>query len=569
MASKKRKTITKTELTKRFPYLTDKLIKAYLPEPVSLVRQNNSLIPVWEINEVMEICSGNRELKDRMEKNRHSVQTNRDLHLAYQAFVSRFTPFDKFHYAEKLDRKFILHIGPTNSGKTYTALEALKNAGSGVYLGPLRLMALEVFDKLNCSGKPCSLLTGEESIPVPCSDFMASTVEMADFQKQYDIAVIDEAQMISDPHRGARWFDAICQINAKTVHICLAPEGEQIITDILRYINAPYEISYHKRLAPLEVRKQLSGLKDILPGDAIIAFSREKVLGIAAAIKYMGYEPAIIYGGLPPKSRRLEVADYISGKKNIIVATDAIGMGLSLPIRRIVFADIKKFDGQRRRTLTNSEVKQIAGRAGRFGIFDKGEVTSFKNIRYISEALQNGYIPPKKIRISFPGEEAVASDYPLKELLLEWQRLPRENWFERENMENAMKLLSIFPGKIRKTDKETLYKLITVPVDPDKTYIAGYWKQCAEAVLADRDIPVPNFGMNSLQRCEMQYKALDLYKIMCSRFDRKNFCESFQEEVIQRISILLQEPDSRFRLEKSLTENYPETAETVIPDSAA
>lgn len=560
MSAKKKPFITKTELLKMFPWMTDYLFRTYLPPVLFFARGKNKMIPAWNREEVLEICRNDKNLQEERDKIRRDTQLNQDLQMAYQAFVSRFTPFEKFHYAEKLDRNFILHVGPTNSGKTYTALEALKGADSGVYLGPLRLMALEVFDKLNTVDIPCSLLTGEESIPIPYADFVASTVEMADFQKLYDVAVIDEAQMIRDSRRGAHWFDAICQINAKTVHVCLAPEAENLIVELMKSIDAPYEIIYHKRLAPLFVGKQMTGFDDILPGDAIIAFSRQKVLGIAAAMRVRGFSPAVIYGGLPPRSRRMEVEDYAAGRKNIIVATDAIGMGLSLPIRRIVFAEVRKFDGQQRRVLTPSEIKQIAGRAGRFGIYDHGEVTSFRHNGYISEALRQKDLPIEKLRISFPGDEAIASGYPMTQLLEEWQRLPKDGWFERENMGNAYKLLKIFPGKQKRTDRQMIYKLITCPVDTDRAYMVSYWKQCAEAVLADMDIPVPNFGMNSLENCEMQYRALDLYKIMCLRFDKKNYCEDFQDEVIQRISVLLQNAKNRLLLVESLQQPEEELA---------
>ena len=557
MSEKNRSIITKTELCRKFPWMTDHLIETYLPKIQIPGVKDRKHMSAWDRKKVLEIIRTDENLKEERKQIRLATQRNLDLRLEYQSFVSRFTPYEKFHYAEKLDRNFILHIGPTNSGKTYRALEALKNAGSGVYLGPLRLMALEVFDKLNDAGIPCSLLTGEENISVPCADFTASTVEMAEYERRYDAAVIDEAQMISDPRRGSHWFDAVCRINAKTVHICLAPEAENLMVGLMEAFDAPYEIVYHKRLTPLSVTRQLTGLADILPGDAIIAFSREKVLGIAAAMKVRGFEPAIIYGGLPPRSRRIEVEDYISGRKNIIVATDAIGMGLSLPIRRIVFSEIKKFDGFRKRMLTSSEIKQIAGRAGRFGIFDRGEVTSFHGIKYIADALQQDSAAIEKVRISFPGNEAVESPYPLQELLVEWQRLPRDDWYDRENMEDAQKLLRIFPGKLKTIDKETIYRLITCPIDMERKYMTDYWVKCTEAVLADKDIPVPNFGLNSLQTCEQQYKALDLYKIMCARFNRENHCENFQEEVIRRISILLQSSKSRFQIKTPVPEQQP------------
>ena len=96
----------------------------------------------------------------------------------------------------------------------------------------------------------------------------------------------------------------------------------------------------------------------------------------------------------------MEVEDYISGKKDIIVATDAIGMGLSLPIRRIVFAELRKYDGTKKRNLTAQEIQQISGRAGRFGMFEKGEVTSFRDNKFISKLLQQKIEPIQKIRMN-------------------------------------------------------------------------------------------------------------------------------------------------------------------------
>jgi ATP-dependent RNA helicase SUPV3L1/SUV3 len=43
-----------------------------------------------------------------------------------------------------MSRKIVFHGGPTNSGKTYHALERFLGAKSGIYCGPLKLLAVEV-----------------------------------------------------------------------------------------------------------------------------------------------------------------------------------------------------------------------------------------------------------------------------------------------------------------------------------------------------------------------------------------------------------------------------------------
>ena len=141
----------------------------------------------------------------------------------------------EFPEALEMKRHFILHIGPTNSGKTFQALERLKCAQDGVYLGPLRLLALEVFEKMNEYGVPCTMLTGQECIAKDNSRVTASTVEMADFNKAYDIAVIDEAQMTADPERGHCWTKAILGIQASEIHVCMSPAAEAAVSHLIEW----------------------------------------------------------------------------------------------------------------------------------------------------------------------------------------------------------------------------------------------------------------------------------------------------------------------------------------------
>lgn len=546
MAKREKTFITKKELLKRYPWLTDLMIKKFLPPmETGLVPGRHSAL-AWPRRKVMNICESSKELKAERERAEKQKERDARLNAERSAFMAQFTPDRKFEYARQLDRKFVLHIGPTNSGKTYTALEALKQASRGTYLGPLRLLALEVFDKLNAADVACSLLTGEESIPVAGAEIVASTIEMADFRVRYDVAVIDEAQMVSDPDRGSRWLDALCRIDAETVHVCLAPEGENLICEVIEATGSPYEVVRHKRLCPLVAVSPLQSIAEVKTGDAVIAFSRRGVLAIAGALEQRGMKPAVIYGSLPPEARRSEVYKYTSGACNVVVATDAIGMGISLPIRRIVFSELRKFDGTKVRPLTHSEILQIAGRAGRYGIYDIGQVTAIGDNHLIRHALHCQPEDVKRIRIAFPGEEAIASDYSLRKLLEEWQRLPREEWFDREDMSDALLLLRSFPTNRMRVDKELLYRLITCPVDTGNLTIIQYWVRCAKAIATGEEIPIPNYGMSTLEKCETQYRALDLYHHLCRRFDQEDRCEGFRRDVIKQIARLLLKPKTEY-----------------------
>ena len=541
MAKKGRNWITKKELQRRYPWLTDAMINKYLPPRQSGLVPGQPQTMAWPKREIIAFCSSDKRLLAAKKRSAEGRQREERERQARKAFIQQFTPERKFQYAQRLNRRFVLHIGPTNSGKTYTAMEALKQGRNGVYLGPLRLLALEMFDKLNGSGYPCSLLTGEENIPVAGANFTASTIEMADFRTRYDTAVIDEAQMISDPDRGAHWLDALCRIDAETLHVCLAPEAEEVITDVIERTGAPYEIVRHERLAPLVAGGPVMDYLDIRPNDAVIAFSRRAVLGIAGSLEQRGLKPAVIYGSLPPAARRTEVAKYTSGECDVVVATDAIGMGVSLPIKRIVFSELQKFDGKKVRPLTHSEILQIAGRAGRYGMFDEGEVSAIGSMKPILAALNGTPESIEKIRIAFPGEEAIASEFPLKGIIEDWQALMTEdNWYDREDMSDALFLLNNFPKKV-KADKDLMYRLITCPMDIGNPAIVEYWSRCAIALAQGKEIPTPNFGLMTLEKCETQYRGLDLYHHLCVRFDRKDYCQGFRDEVVRRIAQLLKE----------------------------
>ena len=182
----------------------------------------------------------------------------------------------EFPKAQSMKRHFILHIGPTNSGKTYQALERLKLAQNGVYLGPLRLLALEVYEKMNDAGIPCTMLTGQECLEVSDSRITASTVEMLDCDKEYDIAVIDEAQMVADDDRGHSWTRAILGTLAGEIHICMSPVAKDVVIHLINLCHDEYEIrEYERKTAlkledkpfsfPQDVREEFPIVKDTTP----------------------------------------------------------------------------------------------------------------------------------------------------------------------------------------------------------------------------------------------------------------------------------------------------------------
>lgn len=283
-------------------------------------------------------------------------------------------PIEWFPATRAMQRKIHLHVGPTNSGKTYHALQRLEQAESGVYAGPLRLLAHEVYSRLNANGKPCSLITGEERrIPEgPKPPTMSScTVEMVPLNTEVEVAVIDEIQMLGDVHRGWAWTQAFLGIKAKEVHLCGELRTIPLIEDLCKLMGDELTIHRYERLTPLEcMGKSLNGKLDKLKkGDCIILFSRVAIHAMKKEVeKITGKRCAVVYGSLPPETRAQQAALFNdpNNEYDFLVASDAVGMGLNLAIRRVIFESLAKFDGKAFSNIPVSEVKQIGGRAGRY-----------------------------------------------------------------------------------------------------------------------------------------------------------------------------------------------------------
>lgn len=293
-----------------------------------------------------------------------------------------------FAKARSIHRHHHFYLGPTNSGKTHNALETLIKAKSGVYLAPLRLLAMEIRDRLVAAGIPCNLITGEERILMEGAKHTASTIEMMHPKNQIEVAIIDEIQMLQDPDRGSAWTAALVGVPARRVFICGSNAVTTSCIKVIEALDETYEITYLQRKTPLVLEEtSICGKRYSKPklktqlqkGDAVIAFSRKDVLTFSARFRQWGYTVASIYGALSPEVRRTESERFNSGAADILVATDAIGMGLNLPIRRVLFTNIHKFDGVASRRLNATEVRQIAGRAGRYGIYETGFVNVFED----------------------------------------------------------------------------------------------------------------------------------------------------------------------------------------------
>ncbi len=288
---------------------------------------------------------------------------------AMDRFVMHFTT------ARALSRRITLITGPTNSGKSHEALNRLARAESGVALAPLRLLAHEFREALAARGVHASLVTGEERDLVPQTRFTAATVEMCPFHTPVDVAVIDEAQLLADTDRGAAWTAAIMGVPAREVVVLGSPDCVPLVRRIAELCDEPVEEITLERKSPLRAAVEPVALADLKKGDALIAFSRRDVLELRTELQRRNRRVACVYGALSPEVRRAEARRFReTGEADILIATDAIGLGLNLPIERVIFSALEKWDGQARRHLSAPEIRQIGGRAGRYGHHEDGVV---------------------------------------------------------------------------------------------------------------------------------------------------------------------------------------------------
>lgn len=437
-------------------------------------------------------------------------------------------PKDEYKEVRKLKRKFYLHLGETNTGKTYNSIQRLKKSSKGIYLSPLRILALENYERLNKEGVKCNLITGEEEIIIEGAAHISCTIEKLNINEEYEIAIIDEIQMINDDQRGASWTRALLALNCKEIHICGAINSKELLIDILEDCGEEYEIKEYKRDIPLIIEYKQFSYKDVNPGDALVVFSKKRVLELGSFYSNLGIKSSMIYGDLPPEVRRKQYEQFINGESSMLVSTDAIGMGVNLPIRRIVFMEIKKFDGNEVRYLNSQEVKQIAGRAGRKGIYNEGFVASYGNTqKFINNNLE---IKDELIESAVlgPSEEILKiKTLPLREKLALWSTMEESISYYRK-MDIGEYLIILDSIKNYKLDEAIQWKLLKIPFDVSNRDIMNCFLYYMDEIFISKSkkITKPTYKFKDLYELETYYQKINLYYSFSKAFNL-NFDEEW------------------------------------------
>ncbi len=370
---------------------------------------------------------------------------------------------DLFPAARSIKRHFIIHVGGTNTGKTHDSMEMMAHAASGVYLSPLRMLAYEGREVVRSYGVPCSFATGEEKELDPEAKHISETIGMLDYTRPYECAVIDECQLISGED-GSLYTNAILGVNAKTVCVCCAYSGLEITKRLIELCGDTWEVIEHHRTSKLVFEEEpFDGPRK---NDAYIVFSRLGAHQMAEWLEEQGMTPSIVYGKLPYEVKMEEARKFENGQTDCLVATDAIAIGQNYNIERIVFRDVTKFINRHEIRLDTQTVKQVAGRAGRYGRFPVGYVNTWRKAdrEEIRMKLEEEDIPSKTAPLELPAF-LIEKELPLSLIYRAWTSSEAGEPFVKADTTTELFICRLIEKEFPTIGKENEYNLASLPLD--------------------------------------------------------------------------------------------------------
>lgn len=301
---------------------------------------------------------------------------------------------------------------PTGSGKTWLAEQAIAQTLStgqrAIYLTPLRALADELTKKWQSQLSPhrVGVFTGDygdRAYPISYdqADLMVMTPEKLDactrrwrshwsWLTEVDLLVVDELHLLGDSNRGPRLEGALLRLIRLNPFVRIlglsATLGNR--QELANWLNA-VEYGSNWRPIPLTWRvcryKKAQEKCDLLLGEVqqnvrgggkslVFVQSRRRAETIAQLLREAGIQTAHHHAGLEHGARRKIEESFRRGNLDVLVATPTLEMGVNLPVRQVILYDLQRFDGVDFSPLPVNNVWQRAGRAGRPGLDEVGEV---------------------------------------------------------------------------------------------------------------------------------------------------------------------------------------------------
>ncbi|MEO1287906.1 MAG: helicase-related protein, partial [Chloroflexota bacterium] len=363
------------------------------------------------------------------------------------------------------------------------------------------------------------------------------------------------------PLRLLAWTRALMSSTAPEMHVIAPQTAQTLIQKMAEAANMPMGTVIHERLSPIAVADKPWRLENMPDKTILVAFSRKMVLTLKTQLENLGRNVSVVYGGLPPEVRRKQAERFASGETEICVATDAVGMGLNLPADHVCFWEIEKFDGRTIRQLYASEVQQIGGRAGRYGISNAGLVGASKrqDLRILQKLFYQTPPALTHARVAPSVEDLSLIPGSLSERLEEWSRLqsiPQElrKTVRTADMAERVELAGMLTDE--QVIKIGLGHAVQLVNAPTRKSTRDFWYDCAMAIIDRAPMPLPPTppqeikGTRDLDDIEMCIACADVYLWLGHRkefsefgehlelvkYDRREWSDMIDEALLQKIT---------------------------------
>jgi ATP-dependent DNA helicase len=303
---------------------------------------------------------------------------------------------------------------PTSSGKTWLAKQAIVHSVQAgfraVYITPLRALAAELVNEWakDFAGIQVGIFTGDygqggRAFPVPYSDarVLITTPERLDvctrnwrshwdWIPEIDLVVIDEVHLLGDRGRGARLEGTVSRLRrlnpfCRVLGLSATLGNREELADWLggvefgsewRPVPLSWRISRFRTADEKPAVLLRESLNAVKKGGQSLVFvqSRRRSEMLSQFLCDQGLRADYHHAGLGQGDRRRIEQSFRARATQVLVATGTLEMGLNLPARQVVLYDLQAFDGSGFSPLTTNTVWQRAGRAGRPGLDESGEV---------------------------------------------------------------------------------------------------------------------------------------------------------------------------------------------------
>ncbi|MBR1657621.1 MAG: DEAD/DEAH box helicase [Synergistaceae bacterium] len=326
---------------------------------------------------------------------------------------------------------------PTGSGKTLVAylwagiinlngeINADPEARRIIFTAPIKALSNERYLDLRRMGLDVGLETGDfkrnEGANIICCTQEIYTMKYARVPNQK--LIVDEFHYIfTDSSRARNYIDGIKNTDPDTQILVMSATlggvknvgkylseicqrdfvihaGRKRITELIYQPNDPVKIhEIHDALVFLFSQRGVVYLADMIsrtrkripPENVKRLDELAKILEVKRTLPFLYKGVGIYHGSMLPKEKLLVESAFRERLLDVVCGTNALALGVNLPAQYVIFAQLVNYYNYM--PITRNEFLQMAGRAGRKGLFDPGYVTFLKDSEFECGHFRTGVI---------------------------------------------------------------------------------------------------------------------------------------------------------------------------------